>query len=222
MQRVRVVILSLLISCSFRAVAIIGEESAIMLQLVTTTASQLNELEKLVSNTEKYTKRVQQYNELVQDEYFKAERILYLAEELTSKREIEDLGTLNYAIRDLKYSMQELHELMREYAKIKEEDREIQEKVRLNRKLNQLKQVQAKRQVRKSITARTTGRATQLTAQNTALIHETQLDMQDSQLDILKGVSTTNRLLAEELESKRVREIEKRSYYGLKNRELKE
>ena len=48
---------------------------------------------------------MQHYNELFQDEYFRAERILYLAESLASKKEINDLGELNSAIRELKYSI---------------------------------------------------------------------------------------------------------------------
>jgi hypothetical protein len=75
--------------------AIVGEETAIMIQLVTTTASQLNELEKLVTNAEKYTQKIQQYNELTQDQYFRAERVLYLAEELSAKKEVANLGDLN-------------------------------------------------------------------------------------------------------------------------------
>ena len=97
---------------------IISSDTALLVELVTTTASQLNELEKLVSNAEKYTEKMQHYNELFQDEYFRAERILYLAESLASKKEINDLGELNSAIRELKYSILDMKELLRDYAKI--------------------------------------------------------------------------------------------------------
>ena len=43
---------------------IISSDTALLVELVTTTASQLNELEKLVSNAEKYTEKLQKYNEL--------------------------------------------------------------------------------------------------------------------------------------------------------------
>ncbi len=167
----------LLLLFSFRAFAIFGEDTALMIQLVTTTASQLNELEKLVTNAEKYTNRLQEYNTLIQDEYFKAERISYLAQELAAKKEVEDLGELNYAIRELKYSMGELQGLMRSYAKIQNDDRKTTEKIKILRKVNDSKVARAKKQVANSITARNTGRATQLTAQNTALMHESQLSM---------------------------------------------
>ena len=63
---------------------IISSDTALLVELVTTTASQLNELEKLVSNAEKYTAKMQKYNELFQDEYFRAERVLYLAESVAA------------------------------------------------------------------------------------------------------------------------------------------
>ena len=50
--------------------AVFGQDTALLVELVTTTASQLNEMEKLVSNSEKYTRQMQKYNELFEDEYF--------------------------------------------------------------------------------------------------------------------------------------------------------
>ncbi len=194
---------------------IISSDTALLVELVTTTASQLNELEKLVSNAEKYTAKMQHYNELFQDEYFRAERILYIAESLASKKEINDLGELNSAIRELKYSMTEMKELMREYAKIKGDEKTTKAQVKSEKKVNQKKERMAQGQVEKSIAARTTGRATQLTAQNTALLYESNVDMHKTQLEILEKVSTTNRLLAEEMEEKRLEQIEKEQSYNL-------
>ncbi|MEK6624668.1 MAG: hypothetical protein AABY86_06860 [Bdellovibrionota bacterium] len=194
---------------------IISSDTALLVELVTTTASQLNELEKLVSNAEKYTAKMQHYNELFQDEYFRAERILYIAESLASKKEINDLGELNSAIRELKYSMTEMKELMREYAKIKGDEKTTKAQVKSEKKVNQKKERMAQGQVEKSIAARTTGLATQLTAQNTALLYESNVDMHKTQLEILEKVSTTNRLLAEEMEEKRLEQIEKEQSYNL-------
>ena len=158
---------------------------------------------------------MQHYNELFQDEYFRAERILYIAESLASKKEINDLGELNSAIRELKYSMTEMKELMREYAKIKGDEKTTKAQVKSEKKVNQKKERMAQGQVEKSIAARTTGRATQLTAQNTALLYESNVDMHKTQLEILEKVSTTNRLLAEEMEEKRLEQIEKEQSYNL-------
>ncbi len=170
-----------------------------------------------MTNAERYTKKMQHYNELFQDEYFKAERIAYLVEELASKKKIEDLESLNFAIRELKYSMEELRYLMKEYATIKGEENKTKGLVQIQKKLNKRKTNRARQQVNYSIKSGTTGRSTQLTAQNTALIHETQVEMQNTQLDILEKVATTNRLLAEDMEDKRRKQLEKEKSYKLNN-----
>ena len=74
---------------SFKSYAFIGfgTATAILVELVTTTASQLNELETLVTNAEKHTQRMQEYNILLQDEYFRAQRVLYVAESVAAKKE---------------------------------------------------------------------------------------------------------------------------------------
>lgn len=196
---------------------IISSDTALLVELVTTTASQLNELEKLVTNAEKYTAKMQKYNELFQDEYFRAERVLYIAESLAAKKEVANLGDLNWAIRELKYSMSELKELMREYAAIKNDEGNTKSQVKIQKKLNERKEKIAKGQVDKSIKAKTAGRATQLTAQNTAMIYESNVDMHNTQLEILEKVSTTNRLLAEQMEEKRLEQIEKKETYNIKD-----
>jgi hypothetical protein len=194
---------------------IISSDTALLVELVTTTASQLNELEKLVSNAEKYTAKMQQYNELFQDEYFRAERVLYIAESLAAKKEVANLGDLNWAIRELKYSMAEMKELMREYAIIKSDESKTKTQVKIQKKVNARKEEIAKSQVDKSVKAKTTGRATQLTAQNTAMIYEQNVDMHNTQLEILEKLSTSNRLMAEQLEEKRLEQIEKEKSYGV-------
>ena len=195
--------------------AVFGQDTVLLVQLVTNTVNQLNELEKLLSNAEKYTQKIQQYNELVQDEYYKAERVKFLAEEVVRKKEVEDLGDLNFAIRDLKYSMSELKGLMGEYAKIRSNSNKAHKVSKVKMVLNKRKRARAKIQVAHSIRAKNAGRSTQLTAQNTALIHETQLEMEKNQRDIVDQISTTNRLLSESLEDKRLEEITKRKRYNL-------
>ncbi|PIP96083.1 MAG: hypothetical protein COV37_16375 [Bdellovibrio sp. CG11_big_fil_rev_8_21_14_0_20_39_38] len=195
--------------------AFISTDTAVLLELVTTTASQLNELEKLVSNAEKYTEKMQKYNELVQDEYFRAERVLYLAESVAAKKEVQGLGDLNYAIRELKYSMSDMRELMKEYAVIKAEEDKTKRQVKTQKKTNDLKEKIAISQVNKSVGAKTSGRASQLTAQNTAMIYESNVDMHNTQLEILEKVSTTNRLLAEQMEEKRLEQMQKEQSYNM-------
>lgn len=207
-------VLIFLFLVSVKANSIIGEESAMMIQLVTNTANQINELERLVSNTEKYTQRLREYSELTEDHYFRAERVLYLAEELAAKKEVQNLGQLNGAIRELKYNMSDLKELMQKYANIKEDEKRTERYVDLNKKLNSEKAKRAKKQVSNSINARNVGRANQLTAQNTAMILENQVKMHEVQLEMLKAQKTANRLKAEELEDKRLDEINRLKFYN--------
>lgn len=194
---------------------IISSDTALLVELVTTTASQLNELEKLVTNAEKYTERMQKYNELTQDEYFRAERVLYLAESVAAKKEVQGLGDLNWAIKDLKYSMTDMKELMKEYKFIKGDEDKTKAQVKIQKKTNSRKEQIAKGQVTKSIQAKTSGRAGQLTAQNTALMLESNVEMHNTQLEILEKVATTNRLLAEQIEEKRKDDLQKQESYGL-------
>jgi hypothetical protein len=196
--------------------AILGQDTALLVELVTTTASQLNELEKLVTNAEKHTERMQRYNELAQDEYFRAQRVLFLAENMSSKKEVQNLGSLNYAIRDLKYSMSDFEEMMKHYQTIKGDEKKTQDQVGIQKRLNSQKERLANEQVNKSTQAQTTGRAQQLTAQNTALMLESNVDLHNTHLEILEKISTTNRLLAEQMEEKRREEILRRESYGIK------
>ena len=206
-----ILLLSVRVACP-----LVGEDTALLIELVSTTASQLNELEQLVSNTEKYTERLKKYNDLFLDEYFKAERVAYLAEEIASKKKIEDLGELNSAIRELRYSMSELKVLMKDYSVIKNTEKIIHQKSMINKNLIAQKSNRAAIQVNHSINSRNAGRSNQLTAQNTSLIHETQVQMQGTQQEILNQLATNNRLLSEDLEDKRLRQIELENTYNLK------
>lgn len=198
-----------------KSMALFGGDTAMLVELVTTTASQLNELEKLVTNAEKYTKQMQRYNELTQDEYFRAQRVLYVAEALAAKKEAKDLGELNWAIRELKYSMGEMRGLMKEYAMIKGDEKKAKQEVKIGKRLNERKAKVAKHQVASSMKASTNSRTNQLTAQNTALIYEQNVSIHNTQLEILESLATTNRLLAEELEDKRLKDMQKTKNYGL-------
>lgn len=192
---------------------IISSDTALLIQLVTTTASQLNELEKLVSNAEKYTERMQQYNEIVQDQYFKTERAIYLAESLAAKKDINDLGELNSSISDLKMNFEEIKVLMKEYDLIKHNEQKTKVKTEKLQKVEDRKDLLAKNQIVKTANSKSVGRANQLTAQNTALIYESQVDIHKTQLEILQNSATTNRLLSEDLKIKRDQEAKRLQTY---------
>ncbi|MCT4641228.1 MAG: hypothetical protein N4A33_02955 [Bacteriovoracaceae bacterium] len=195
-----------------------GEETAVLIEIASTTVSQLNELEQLVSNTQKYTKKMQEYNELMMDHYWRAERILYIAESLAAKKEAKNLGDLNWAIRELKYSMSELKSLMNEYKVIKNDEDRTKYQVKKQLQINTKKAKLAANQVKSAKNASDTGRATQVTAQNTALLYEQNVEMHNTQLEILEKLSTANRLNAEQLEQKRFEQIQKQQFYSNGNK----
>lgn len=201
---------------SLKSFAIVGADTAMMIQLVTNTANQINELERLVTNTEKYTQKMREYSELADDHYFRAERVLYIAQELAAKKEVQNLGELNGAIRELKYNMNDLKELMQKYSEIKDDEKKTTVYVDLNKKLSEQDEKRAEKQVTNSLNAKNTGRANQLTAQNTALLLENQVKMQEVQLEMLKTQKTANRLKAEELEDKRLEEMNRLKFYNHK------
>lgn len=201
----------------FNSSAFISTDTAVLMELVTTTASQLNELEKLVSNAERYTQKMQKYNELAQDEYFRAERVMYLAQSVATKKEVEDLGGLNSAISDLKYSMADMKGLLDEYQKIKTQEKSDKIKIESQKVQNANKKVIASKQVERAINVGTHSGASRLTAQNTGLILEESIVAQNNQLKMIEQNATRNRLLAEELEKKRMEEIKKVKFYGGKN-----
>ncbi len=157
---------------------------------------------------------MREYSELVEDNYFRAERTLYLAEELAAKKDVQNLGELNGAIRELKYNMSELKEMMQRYANIKQDEKRTETYVEVNKKLSEQQVKRAEKQVANSISAKNTGRASQLTAQNTALLLENQVKMQQIQLEMLKTQKMANRLKAEELEDKRLEEINRNKFYN--------
>ncbi len=110
--------------------------------------------------------------------------------------------------------MSDLKELMQKYAEVKNDEKKTESYVEIHKKLNEKKSQRAQVQVEHSIDAKNAGRANQLTAQNTALILENQIKMQDVQLEILKAQKTANRLKAEELEDKRLDEMNRLKFYN--------
>lgn len=198
----------------FKGMAFVSTDTAVLMELVTTTASQLNELEKLVSNAERYTERMQKYNELAQDEYFRAERVSYLAESLASKKEIEDLGGLNSAISDLKNSMSDMKSVLDEYKEIQGQEETVKAKSDIKIRQNDKKKNIASKQVSRALQGSTNSGVNRINAQNTAMILEETIEVQNNQLTMIDQNATTNRLLAEDLEIKRKNEISKKLFYG--------
>ncbi len=79
-------------------------EELVLVDILSNTISQLNELEKLVSNAEKYTKKVQEYNEIALDIGMRIDLIEAITMDLvrTDPYKVKNLENLNDLIRKVK------------------------------------------------------------------------------------------------------------------------
>lgn len=195
-------------------------DTALLFQLVTTTASQLNELEQLVTNAQKHTETLEKYNQISQDHYYRAERIHYIAQSYVelSQRDQNDLGELNSAIRALKSETESLKALIDDY-RVSEATNE-QHELQLARKAkNGAHEVAfANQQLKRTGHIRSTNEAQKLTAQNTGLMYKSQVEGNQLSQAIASKMSEQNKLLARQLKDEKKAQLEKEKYYNLQNR----
>ena len=181
---------------------IFGGDIAILVEIASTTASQLNELERLVSNAEKYTEKMDKYNQIAMDHYFRAQRVILISNDLLESKEhsIEDLGSLNNAIRRLKSSMLSLKDNVRDFKKdqrfYNDSETNIQELRNSMKKDEKLVNMQLNRSGQSKSSA---GARNQI-AQNTALANKQLLDLKYINT---KNLETNNKILRQHNESKR-------------------
>lgn len=215
-----------LISISSRASTLFAPDSdtALLFNLVSNTASQLNELEKLVSNAEKYTGLMEKYNQIARDHYFRAERIHYIAQNYVelSKRDPKDLEGLNSAIRALKSETQSLKAVINEYrsdeAKNEVAEAKLSDKVKVsNRELSF-----ANNQVMRSGDIHSTNEAQKMMAQNTALAYKAQVEGNQMNALIAEKLSEQNKLINRELKDKAVKKDEREKYYQIKGKTFRD
>ena len=197
-------------------------DTALLFNLVSNTASQLNELEKLVSNAEKYTGLMEKYNQIARDHYFRAERIHYIAQNYVdlSKRDPKDLEGLNSAIRALKSETESLKTMINEYrideAKNENAEMKLSEKARgINSELNF-----ANNQVVRSGDIQSTNEAQKMMAQNTALTYKAQVEGNQMNAVIAEKLSEQNKLLNRELKDEALKKDEREKYYQIKSKNL--
>lgn len=192
-------------------------DTALLFDIVSNTASQLNELEKLVSNAEKYTGLMEKYNQIARDQYFRAERIHYIAQNYVelSKRDPKDLEGLNSAIRALKSETESLKAMINDYrsseAKNEVTENVIGEKIRSsNQELGF-----ANNQVIRSGEVHSTNEAQKMMAQNTALSYKAQVEGNQMDGVIAEKLTEQNKLLNRELKEEAIKKDERDQYYQI-------
>lgn len=195
-------------------------DTALLFQLVTTTASQLNELEQLVTSAQKHTEQMEKYNQIAQDHYFRAERIHYIAQSYIelSQRDPNNLGDLNGAIRALKSETESLKFLIDDYrtSEVTNEmaEREIAQKARKTAREVGF----ANQQLSRTGNIQSTNQAQKLTAQNTGLIYKSQVESNQISQATVSKLSEHNKLLSRQLKDEKKAQLEKEEYYSLQDK----
>lgn len=192
-------------------------DTALLFEIVTNTASQLNELEKLVTNAEKYTGLMEKYNQIARDQYFRAERIHYIAQNYVdlSKRDPKDLEGLNSAIRALRSETESLKSLISEYRQ-DEARNEFQEGVLGERTRKGNVEIGfANQQVNRAGNISSTAEAQKMIAQSTSLTYKAQVEENQISNAIAEKLTEQNKLLNREKKDEAIKKDEKESYYKI-------
>lgn len=192
-------------------------DTALLFEIVTNTASQLNELERLVTNAEKYTGLMEKYNQIAKDQYFRAERIHYIAQNYVdlSKRDPKDLEGLNSAIRELKSETESLKAMIHEY-RSDEARNEVQENVLGERVRRSNSEIGfANNQVSRSGEVKSTNEAQKVIAQNTSLTYKAQVEANQTSNVIAEKLTEQNKLLNRNLKDEAIEKEARENYYKM-------
>jgi len=217
-------------SLCFRTVSVFGSslfapdsDTALLFQLVTTTASQLNEMEKLVTNAGKYTAKMQEYNELANDHYFRAERTLYLVEDMKGLADIDkkNLGVLNSKIRGAKDQLTSFKSILAEYKKREAKNDQLEIASATNEKIINQETKLADFQLKRADGIKTLKGANKLTAQNSALTYKSLVDVKKQNNLIISKLAEQNKILIAKEKLALKDKIQKEVFYSQGQHERK-
>lgn len=195
-------------------------DSALLFEIVTNTSSQINELERLITNAEKYTGIMEKYNQIAKDQYFRAERINYIAQNYVdlSKSNPKDLEALNSAIRGLKSETESLKGLINEYRK-DEAKNELDESLISNKNKATNNELRfANSQVMRSGEVSSTNEAQKVIAQNSALNYKAQVENNQLSEVLAQKLSEQNKLLNREYKDASLKRDDRDAYYKMPRR----
>jgi hypothetical protein len=195
-------------------------DTALLFQLVTTTASQLNELEQLVSNAQKHTETLEKYNQISQDHYFRAERIHYIAQSYVelSQRDPNGLDDINAAIRALKSETDSLKALIDDYRESEAINEHHEREIAKKSKKGAREVAFANQQLNRAGHIKSTNEAQKLTAQNTGLMYKSQVEGNQVTQAIVSKLSEQNKLQARQFKDEKKSQLEREKYYNLQDR----
>jgi len=169
-------------------------DTAILFQLASTTASQLSELEKLVTDAQKNTQALQEYNELAQDHYFRAERTVALLDEMKGLGQLDEvsLDKLNSKIGSLKDQMASLNATISEYNQRETKNEKLEIATTLNENQINKEANLANIQIKRAEDSGTLKGAARLSAQNTALSNKNLVEIKKQNNFILNKLAKEN------------------------------
>ena len=197
-------------------------DTALLVELLTTTAAQLNELEQLVTNAEKLTGRIQKYNEVVVDHWYRAQRIAFIVDDLKtlSSTKIKNLGDLNSSIRQLKNNIQELEDIIIKYGLIQLESQKVSKAANHNDLQIIKEKMLADIQITRAHKVETVGNIHKVNAQINAYSNKHLTDLKNMSNQQIKLLSIQNEIMAREKEQEAKKELLRREYYNIKQEKI--
>ena len=214
----KIIILSFLVKLSSSSSLFVPDSDTVLLiELVTTTVSQLNELERLVSNAQKLTGSMQKYNEIVIDHWYRAQRIAFLVEDMStlSSTKIKNLSGLNNSIRELKNNLAGLEDLMVEYGVLKVQSQNISKAADKDDLKIIKEKMLAELQIKRAHKVKTVGNVQKINAQINAYSSKHLVDLKNKSNQQIKLISRQNEIMARAKERKAKKELLKREFYRL-------
>lgn len=110
----RMFFISIFVSLNLLA---LPQDTVLLNEIVLNTAAELNELEQLLSNSEKYTEKFYAWAKAVDETKYKIERIeMWTNDLLMTPQKVTDLRSLNDTLRRIRLLKQEAEDISREYA----------------------------------------------------------------------------------------------------------
>ena len=198
-------------------------DTALLFDLVTTTAAQLNELERLVTNAQKLTGTVQKYNEIVIDHWYRAQRVTFLVEDLSTlaSSKITNLAELNHSIRELKNNIDSLENIMVEYGILKIQSEKISKSAdKDDLKISKEKKL-ADLQIRRAHMLQNVGNLHKVNTQINAYSNKHLVDLKNKLNQQIKILSRKNEIDFMEKERRAKKMLKKKKFYNMQSKERK-
>ncbi|MCY4644380.1 MAG: hypothetical protein OXB88_07155 [Bacteriovoracales bacterium] len=192
-------------------------DTALLIELATTTAAQLNELERLVTNAQKLTGSIQKYNEIVVDHWYRAQRIAFLVEDLSTLKstKIKNLGELNRSLRNLKHGLTELEDLMVRYGVLRVQNQNISKALDKDDLKIIKEKMLAELQIKRAHKVTTVGNVQKVNAQINAYSNKHLVDLKNKANQQTKLLSIQNEIRALERERAAKKELLRREFYRM-------